>query len=131
MDANVQQLEDEVELLRTQLESVTGTSQEVGALLTIGYGMTERLATMLFILTKRAPAVVSKRAFHSIIYGNCEDGGPEPSIFGVHICRLRQVLQRAGVPGKINTIWGSGYRADPTLVSWVKGFFKTYIPQEE
>lgn len=131
MDSNSQELEEQVELLKTQLEAVAGSSKEVGALITIGYGMTERLATMLCILVKKAPATVPKSAFHSLIYGDRDDGGPDPGIFGVHISRLRQVLLRADVPGKIDTVWGSGYRANPRLVAWVKEFYAKQIPQED
>lgn len=130
-DVTVQQLEDEIELLRSQLESVTGSSREVGALVSLGYGMTERLATMLYILVKRAPATVSKATFHSIFYGSRDDGGPDPKIFALHICRLRQILRRAGVPGKIDTIWSAGYKANPALIEWVRDFYDKYLPQEE
>lgn len=120
----VQKLEDEVELLRQQIRYLTGSSQELGALLALKHGMTERLATMLFILVKRAPAVVSKAAFHSVIFGHDADGGPEPKIFSVYISRLRGILRELGCPGKIDTVWSAGHRANPELVRWVKEVYQ-------
>lgn len=127
MDERVNQLEEEVELLRQQLEEVTGTSRELGALMALRYGMTQCLAQMLFILVKRAPAVVSKNVFHSVIYGDRSDGGPEPKIFAVRINKLRGVLKRVGAKGKIDTVWSAGYRASPELVEWVHQLYSREI----
>jgi DNA-binding response OmpR family regulator len=85
---------------------------------------------MLHILVKRAPAVISRQAFHTLIYGDRVDGGPEPKIFDVHISRLRSLLPRAGCTGKIETVWNAGYRASPQLVEWVKALYSTNIPKE-
>jgi len=131
MNEQVLKLEEEVELLRQQLESVTGSEKELGVLMSIRHGMTKRLATMLFILAKRSPAVVSTQAFHSLFYGGRDDGGPEPKIFTIHIARLRGVLKRVDCPGKIDTVWNAGYRASPELVRWVKELYKNHIPQED
>lgn len=131
MNDRVLRLEEEAELLRQQLEAVTGTEKELGVLMSLGLGMTKRLATMLFILVKRSPAVVSTQAFHLLFYGGREDGGPEPKIFSIHIGRLRGVLERVECPGKIDTVWNAGYRASPELVRWVKDLYKNHIPQED
>jgi len=126
-----QNLEEENELLRQQLETLTGSPKELGVLMARGYGMTYRLATMLYILVKRAPAVVSSSAFHSVIYGSRADGGPDPKIFNIHIARLRGVLRRAGLMGKIDTIWNAGYRASPELVKEIRDLYSEHIPTEE
>ena len=123
-NSRVQQLEEEVELLRQQLRYLTGSSRELGALLALKHGMTERLATMLFILVRRYPAVISKAAFHSVIFGHDADGGPEPKIFSVYISRLRGILVQLKCPGKIETVWGSGHRASPQLVKWVEEVYE-------
>lgn len=127
MERGIEELEEEVELLKQQLTELTGTSKELGALMALRYGMTKRLATMLFILVKRAPAVISRSAFHSVIYGDRSDGGPEPKIFAVHISKLRGVLERVGCPGKIETVWGGGYKASPALVKWVNELYSREI----
>lgn len=128
----IQELEEEVELLRQQVSQLTGSSRELGALLAIRHGMTERLATMLYILVKRAPAVISKSAFHSVIFGHDADGGPEPKIFSVYISRLRSILKEVGCPGKIDTVWSAGHRANPALVKWVEELFvKAGITKEK
>lgn len=121
------ELEERVELLQQQLDALTGSSQEIGVLVSLRHGMTERLATMLYILVKRAPAIISKSTFHSLIYGDCADGGPDPKIFALHISRLREVLLRAKAPGRIDTVWNAGYRANPELVKWVKALYDERI----
>lgn len=134
-DRSRDQLLEEVELLRQQLGALTGTSQELGALMALRHGMTHRLATILYILVKRAPAVISRSTFHQLIYGDRPDGGPEPKIFDVHISRLRGVLQRIGASSKpnggIETVWHAGYRASPQLVQWVHELYAAHIPQEK
>lgn len=131
MHDRVTQLEEELELARQQLEELTGASPELGVLTALRHGMTHRLATMLSILVKKAPAVIPRSAFHSVIYGHLSDGGPEPKIFAVHINKLRGVLQRVKCPGKIDTVWGSGYRANPALVEWVNELYSKQIPKEK
>lgn len=130
-----QELEDQVELMRQQLAELTGTSQELGALMALRHGMTQTMATMLLILVKRAPAVISQSTFHSVMYGDRTDGGPDPKIFAVRVSRLRGILKELerkghGQTGKIDTVWHAGYRASPQLVEWVKELFKKSIPQE-
>ena len=127
-----EQLEEEVELLRQQLGAVTGSSQELGALLSLKHGMTDRLATMLYMLVKRSPAVISRGTFHSIIFGHDSDGGPEPKIFAVYISRLRSILRELKCPGRIDTVWSAGYKATPELVKWVEDLFaKAGIKKEK
>jgi DNA-binding response OmpR family regulator len=124
-------LEEQVELLRQQLEALTGSPKELGVLLSLRHGMTERLATILHILVKRSPAVVSRHAFHALFYGGLENGGPDPAIFAIHLSRLRSVLRRLGCPGKIATVWNAGWKADADLVNWVKELYDRNIPQEK
>lgn len=125
-----QELEDELELLRQQLSALTGSSQELGVLMSIKHGMTHRLATILYILVKRSPAVITRTTFHTIFFGDRSDGGPEPKIFDVHISRLRGILKRVDCPGKIDTVWNAGYRASPELSAWVKTLYSQHIPKE-
>lgn len=127
----VRELEEEVELLRQQVNVLTGSSQELGALLSLRHGITERMATMLYMLVKRSPAVISRAAFHSIIFGHDADGGPEPKIFGVYISRLRSFLREVKCPGKIETVWSVGYKATPELVKWVDQRFADAGIQKE
>lgn len=123
-----EELEQENELLKQQLKDLTGSDKDLGALMALKHGMTHRLATILFILVKRSPAVISRDTFHSIMYGDRSDGGPEPKIFAVHISRLRSILKRLADKhstdtGKIDTVWGAGYRANPQLVKWVHNIY--------
>lgn len=124
------ELEEENELLRRQLSELTGTSQELGVLMALRHGMTHRVASILFILVKRAPAVVSRSTLHTLMYGDQVDGGPDLKIFDVHISRLRAILKRVGCGGKIDTIWHAGYRASPELVRWVRELYSEQIREE-
>jgi DNA-binding winged helix-turn-helix (wHTH) protein len=126
-----EQLEMENELMKQQLSALTGSNRELGVLMALKHGMTQRLAIILYVLVGRAPAVVSKDTLHSLFYADRNDGGPDPSIFGVHITRLRGVLRRIRCPGKIDTVWNAGYKADPDLVNWVKSLYNDSIPQEK
>jgi len=128
MNTREQELEDEIEIMRQQIEALTGTSKELGVLMALRHGMTRRLAIMLFVLVNRSPALVSRQAFHTVFYGDRDDGGPDPKIFNVHISRLRDLLERVGCPGKIDTVWNAGYRANPELVKWVRELYKRNIP---
>jgi DNA-binding response OmpR family regulator len=124
-----QELEEENELLRQQLEAVMGSSKELGVIMSLGFGMTDRMARILFVLVKRAPAVVSRSTFHTLIYGARDDGGPEPKIFDVHIGRLRAWLKRVNAPVGvgIDTIWNAGYRANPILATWINNLYAERI----
>jgi len=130
MVSREQELEDEIELLKQQLSAFTGSSEEVGVLQSLGFGMTNRMALILHILVKRSPAIVSRNALHVIFYSDRSDGGPEPKIFAVNITRLRKVLQRAGAQGKISTVWNAGYRASPELVTWVHKLYQVKIKEK-
>jgi DNA-binding response OmpR family regulator len=132
-DKTREQLEEQNELLQNQLRAIMGESREVGIL--TAQGMTQRQATILHILVKRAPAVVSRQTLHLLFYGDRADGGPEPKIFDVQVSRLRAILRREhkltkANTGKIVTTWNAGYRADPALVAWAQNLYKTNIPQE-
>jgi DNA-binding response OmpR family regulator len=125
----IEELEDENALLKQQLKAITGESQELGVLM--AQGMTHTEASILYILVKRAPAVVSRASLHSIMYGDRSDGGPEPKIFDVRVSRLRRILKREECKGKIDTVWNAGYRANPELVRWVQKLYQDNIPQEK
>lgn len=124
-----QELEDQVELLSQKLTALVGSDKQLGVLMALRHGMTHRLAVILSILVRRAPAVVSRATFHSVVYGDRSDGGPEPKIFDVHISRLRQILPRVYCSGKIDTVWNAGYRANPDLVKWVQTLYTSQISE--
>lgn len=126
-----EELEERVELLEQQIEALTGSTAELGVLMTLGFGMTQRMAQVLLILVKRSPAVVSRNAFHAIFYGDRPDGGPEPNIFANYLSRLRKILKRLDCPGEIETVWNAGWKASPELVRWVKDLHKLHIPPQE
>lgn len=119
-----QQLEETVALKDEQLKSLMGSSSEVGALMSVGHGITHRQASILGILIKRAPAIVSRDSLHLLIYGERDDGGPEPKIFDIHVSRIRKLMRRAGIPGRIVTVVNAGYKADPDLVKWARTVFE-------
>jgi DNA-binding winged helix-turn-helix (wHTH) protein len=125
IEENPEQLKLKTELLEQQVAALRGSSQELGALMALG--MPEKQAIMLSIMVKRYPAVITRETFHSLIYGERADGGPEPAIFGVWISRIRRVLRREKCPGQIEAVWGTGYRVDDETVRWVKNLYKNYV----
>jgi len=126
-----QELEDQVELLQQQLTSLTGSSQQIGVLVALRHGMTNRMATILSILVNRSPALVSRNTLHQLLFGHAEDGGPDPRIFNVYMTRLRKILKRVKAEGKIDTVWNAGFRASPDLVKWVHDLYDKQIPKEK
>ena len=128
---NEHELEDTVEILNQKLSALVGSSQELGVIMSLHKGMTHRLAMILMILVNRAPAVISRSTFHTLFYAHMPNGGPEPKIFAVHIYRLRGVLRRLEAPGKIDTVWNAGYRANPSLVKWVHRLYSSQIRSEK
>jgi Response regulators consisting of a CheY-like receiver domain and a winged-helix DNA-binding domain len=115
-----QLLEEGIALRDEQIKSLTGSSAEVGALMSVGNGITHKQATILCILIKRSPAIVTRQSFHLLMYGERDDGGPEPKIFDIHISRIRKLMRRAGIPGHIDTVVNAGYKADTELVNWAR-----------
>ena len=130
MQSREQQLEDEIEVLKQKMIAATGSSRELGVLMSVRHGMTRRLATMLFVLVERSPALITKQAFHTVFYGSRDDGGPEPGIFSVHVSRLRKLLRRLNCPGKIETVWNAWYKASPELVAWVRALYAQQIKED-
>jgi DNA-binding winged helix-turn-helix (wHTH) protein len=129
-DRSREELEDEIELLRQQLSLLKGSDRELGVLMALKHGMTHRLATILLILVKRAPAVISRDTLHRLLFGDRSDGGPDPKIFNVYMARLRDIIKRKG-RGKIETVWHAGFRASPELVSWIEELWADQIRQEK
>ena len=130
-DKSRDELENELELLRQQVKALTGSSREIGALLSLKHGMTHRLAIILSILVTRSPALISRDTLHQLLFGDRIDGGPDPRIFNVYITRLRDILKRVGAKGKIETVWNAGFKASPELVAWVNKLYRKQIPQEK
>lgn len=126
-----EQLEEQLVLVREQLGALMGSSQEIGALLSIRHGMTQRLAIILSLLINRAPAALSRDTLHRIFFGDEVDGGPDPRIFNVYMTRLRRILKEVKADGKIITIWNAGFKASPELVDWVRSIYTAQIPQEK
>lgn len=126
-----EQLEEQVELLKQQLGALMGSSQEIGAILSLRHGMTQRLAIILSLLINRAPAPITRDTLHRIFFGDEVDGGPDPRIFNVYMTRLRRILKEVKAEGRIDTIWNAGFKASPELVTWVRELYARYIPQEK
>jgi DNA-binding response OmpR family regulator len=126
-----QQLEDRVVLLSQQLEAIVGSDEELGVLMSLRHGITQKQAWVLHVLVKKAPAYVSLKTLHTLMYGDRDDGGPEPKIFNVHVSRLRAALRRLNCPGKIDTVWRAGFRADENMVKWVQALYDKNITKEK
>lgn len=67
---------------------------------------------MLRSLIEAYPAVVSKDRLYFHVYGEKIDGGPDPKIIDVQVCKLRRMLDPVGLV--ITTSWGVGYAIEMT-----------------
>lgn len=68
--------------------------------------------TLLFIV-KRGEAMARKMSIYTAVFER-PDGTPEPKIVDVIVCKVRRKLAGIGGDGLIATVWGQGYRFDPT-----------------
>lgn len=73
------------------------------------HGFNPRQAKALVLLARAAPSTIAAAAFE----------GESVSSVKVMICKTRKVMTARGVPGSIETLHSSGYRADPDLAAWV------------
>lgn len=69
------------------------------------WGLTKSEVAVLNVLVLRR--VATKEAIHTILYGDESDGGPDPKIIDVFVCKMRPKLEPARI--KIETVWGDGY----------------------
>lgn len=98
------ELEAELLLLRQKLAALGRTvSGDV-----LQHRFTKGESAVFAALRNAKGAVVSKEAVYDAVYGNDPDGGPEPKILDVFICKIRKKLVGSGYT--IVTHWGLGWR---------------------
>jgi DNA-binding response OmpR family regulator len=68
--------------------------------------------SLLFVV-KRGEAMARKMSIYTAVFER-PDGTPEPKIVDVIVCKVRRKLAGVGGDGLIATVWGQGYRLDPT-----------------
>ncbi len=68
--------------------------------------------TLVFIV-KRGEVIARKMAIYTEVFEQ-PDGTPEPKIVDVIVCKIRKKLASIGGDGLVGTVWGKGYRFDPT-----------------
>lgn len=69
-------------------------------------------ATLAFIV-KKGEGMARKLAIYTEVFEQ-PDGSPEPKIVDVIVCKVRKKLAGIGGSGLVATVWGQGYRFDPT-----------------
>ena len=80
-------------------------------------GLTPHEGKVLGALMRRE--VQSKEGLLLALYGHKPDGDmPEIKIIDVFICKVRKKLARFGIT--IDTLWGQGYRLQPTMREKIK-----------
>jgi DNA-binding response OmpR family regulator len=63
--------------------------------------------TVMRELVNSFPNVVSKDALHRALYELDPEGGAEPKIVDVIVCKIRKKVKPLGI--EIDTSWGRGY----------------------
>jgi two-component system cell cycle response regulator CtrA len=77
--------------------------------------LSRREYAVLELLFLKQGMILTKGTFLNHLYYGTEE--PEMKTIDVIVCRLRKKLAAAGVPGLIDTVWGSGYiLRDPQTV---------------
>lgn len=105
----IERLRAEVAWLRDRLREAN--AEDSAAVLMGACGLTPEEASLLAILWRRSPAVVRKAALFDLLFGDRLDGGPEPKILDVVVCKVRRKVEI--LAGCIETVWGVGYRLTP------------------
>lgn len=107
-DRYVTSLENQVEALKQKVASLeTELSEGRTGIIPTSLRLTAKEATLLKTLYER-PDVVRKEVLWDELYALLPNGGPEPKIIDVFICKMRRKLRSHGIT--IETVWGRGYR---------------------
>lgn len=69
------------------------------------WGLTGAQVEIMNVLYRRRLA--TKEAICTVLYGDDPDGGADPKIVDVQICKMRALLEPHGI--EILTVWGQGY----------------------
>ena len=110
LSRQVAMLERENERLREENARLRRMQTEVDILPPL-FGLTGREDALVSLLL--AKEVATKDQLHFALYGHEVDGGAEPKIIDVFICKIRKKLKPFGI--EIGTMWGRGYRLDPEM----------------
>ena len=119
MSAEVEQLRAENAYLKEQIEELT----QVAAVpaLRAALRLTDKQARLLHVLTRRANMLTTRETVYRVVFEHPNgDGGPDLKIMDVVLCHLRAVLRDAKAPGRIETIYGAGWKVTPDLTAWVR-----------
>lgn len=82
---------------------------QAAAMVPFAFRLTGKETCVLGALILR-PELSTKNFLHNAVYGLDVDGGAEPKIIDVFICKIRNKLRAFRV--EIGTIWGRGYCLD-------------------
>lgn len=118
MNAEVEQLRVENAYLKEQVEELTGVAAVPAICARLG--LSHQQARMLLVLTRRANMLTTKAAVYRAVFEHENGDGPADKIMDIVLCRVRQVLRKMEAPGRIETVWGHGWKATPELTAWVR-----------
>lgn len=109
-DRYVSSLEHQVETLKEKVAALEAELTEGRkASLPACLRLTAKECALLKMLYERAQ--VTRMTLWNELYSHLPNGGPEPKIIDVFICKMRRKLKPHGIG--IETIWGQGYRMTP------------------
>lgn len=118
-------LEAQVAHLQSVLDGLT-PHDDVVVLKCLGFTKFE--ARILCCLWRRAGHVLSKEAIQAAMYVDRVDGGADPKIVDVMVCKLRAKLRDRGAPELPETVWACGYRVNPALAAWLECLVGPFRP---
>ena len=77
-----------------------------------------------------ARETATKQWLMDTLYGDDPDGGPDPKIIDVYVCKLRPKLRALFGEDAIETVWGRGYRIDEATKAVIRAH-SAPPPQEQ
>lgn len=103
LQERVRQQEQTIEALLARIRDLEGQ----GDLERLAWlNLTSREREVMALLMRRE--MVTRAQIHTLLYGDRSDGGPDPKIIDVFICKIRRKLQGTSI--EIETMWGVGYK---------------------
>lgn len=103
---------DENRVLKERLAALTAPDATLR--LHSALSLTPKEAKLLAVMLD-SPEPLDKGRLYDLVFQYDNGDGPEVKIVDVVICKIRRKAEKGGWPGKIETLWGTGYRLSQEL----------------
>lgn len=125
MMAELVNLRGTVSALQEEVRALRGATSDDVAQFTGVAGLTDSEAALICAIAKFGK--ISKARAYNALYGLDLDGGPEPKIIDVLLCKARKKLTPHGV--EIRTVWGVGLEMTRENVERFRALAPDYVPK--